>query len=144
MKNLLKYFGMFYFSNWNLQNSLIIRQMFAEAVKVLLCMPASKKPSHGIQKEEVRRDVRVLEACCQDCNDQALFQRCPIHEDKCPIQGAIQDQNSTCVIMYIVQPQDEGDGLILCSSVDLMSDLSFVTIKTFLCSSLGFNLIEIC
>jgi hypothetical protein len=25
-----------------------------------------------------------------------------------------------------------------------MSDLSFVTIKTFLCSSLGFNLIEIC
>jgi hypothetical protein len=56
----------------------------------------------------------------------------------------MQDQNSTCVIMYIVQAQDEGDGLILCLSVDVMSDLIFVTIKTFLWSSLGFNLIEIC
>jgi len=79
--------------------------MCAEAAKVLPHMPASTKPSHGIQKE-VRRDVRVLEVCCQDCNDQALFQRYPIHEDKCPIQGAMQDQNSTCAIMYIVQAQE--------------------------------------
>jgi hypothetical protein len=80
--------------------------MCAEAAKVLPHMPASTKPSHGIQKEEVRRDVSLLEVCCQDCNDEALFQRCPIHEDKCPIQGAMQDQNSTCVIMYIVQAQE--------------------------------------
>lgn len=106
--------------------------MCAEAAKVLPHIPASTKPSHGIQKEEVRRDARVLEVCCQDCNDQTLFQRCPIHEDKCPIQGAMQDQKSTCVIMYIVQAQDEGDGLILRSSVNLMSALIFVTIKTFL------------
>jgi hypothetical protein len=85
--------------------------MCAEAAKVLPHMPASTKPSHGIQKEEFRRDVRVLEVCCQDCNDQVLFQRFPIHEAKCPIQGAMQDQNSRCVIMCIVQAQDEGDGL---------------------------------
>jgi hypothetical protein len=145
MKKLLKYFGMFYFSNWEFS------KLINYSTDVCWSCQGTS-PYASIYKAQSWNSERGGQKGCKSTRGMlsrlqwsgSVSERCPIHEDKCPIQGAMQDQNSTCVIMYIVQAQDEGDGLILCSSVNVMSALIFVTIKKFLWSSLGFNLIEIC